>query len=74
MWLQDSGILKKFVHDELRAPVPIPLPKFKVNQPLNISQLATAFFFAIFGIVASTLAFLAERFRAQTRNANNTNP
>ena len=72
MWLQDSGILKKFVHDELRAPIPIPLPKIKVNQPLSISQLATAFFFATFGIVASILAFLAEIFRPQNINAKNT--
>ena len=74
MWLQDSGILKKLIHDELRVPVPIPLPKIKVNQPCSISQLATVFLFAIFGIVASILAFLAEIFRAQRDNAKNTIP
>ena len=74
MWLQDSGILKKFVHDELRAPIPIPLPKLKVNQPLSISQLATIFLFATFGILVSIMAFLAEIFRAQKGKAKNTNP
>ena len=73
MWLQDSGILKKLIIDELRAPVPIPLPKIKVNQPLSISQLAAVFFFATFGIMASILAFLAEIFRAQKVSAKNTN-
>ena len=74
MWLQDSGILKKSVHDELRAPIPVPLPKIKVNEPLIISQLATIFLFATFGIVVSILAFLAEIFRAKTGSAKNTNP
>ena len=59
MWLQDSGILKKLIYDELRAPNQIPLPKVKHNQPLSIYQLATALY-ALLGIVASLLAFCLE--------------
>ena len=65
MWLQDSGIMIKLKDDELRAPIPIPLPKVKLNQPLNISQLAMAFFLAATGTVISILAFLVELLKGE---------
>ena len=60
MWLQDSGTLIKLRDDELKAAIPIPLPKVKINQPLNISQLVTAFFLVATGIVVAILVFLVE--------------
>ena len=65
MWLQDTGILKKLKDDELRAPIPIPLPKVKLNQPLSISQLAMVFFLAATGAVISISAFLVELLKGQ---------
>ena len=60
MWLQDTGILAKLRDNELNAPTKIPLPRVKINQPLTIYQLATAFVFATFGIVLSVSVFLGE--------------
>ena len=60
MWLQDTGILAKLRDNELNAPTKIPQPRVKINQPLTIYQLATAFVFAMFGIVLSVSVFLGE--------------
>ena len=73
MWLQDCGILKKLRDDELKAPNLIPRPKVKVNQPLSISQLATAFFMAVPGIVSAISAFFVELLKGQKVNAKGTN-
>ena len=59
-WLQDTGILKKTKGDELKAPNPRPLAKLKINQPLSIHQLASAFLLEVSGIVISILAFSVE--------------
>ena len=74
MWLQDTGILKKLKDDELRAPIPIPLPKVKLNQPLSISQLAMAFFLAATGAVISISAFLVELLKGQKGKTKGAKP
>ena len=60
MWLRDSGILNKLYEDELNAPVITPDPKFRVNEPLNIKQLGTAFIVMAFGLTLGILAFMVE--------------
>ena len=60
MWLQDTGVLIKLRDSELKAPNKIPLPRVKLNEPLTVFQLATAFIFAAFGLVLSVSVFLME--------------
>ena len=63
LWLQDTGILKKLKSDELKAPNPIPLPKFKdAESGLIISQLYLIFLWLLCGIVTSILVFGVELF------------
>ena len=61
VWLRDSGILNKLYEDALNAPAVMPFPKVRINQPLNISQLGTAFMVVAGGLVLGILAFLVER-------------
>ena len=60
LWLRDSGILNKLYRDALNAPIIVPDPKVRVNQPLNINQLATAFMVMAGGLILGTLFFLME--------------
>ena len=62
MRLRDSGILDKLYRDALNAPIIIPAPKVRVNQPLNIYQLGTAFMVVAGGLILGIMAFLAERY------------
>ena len=62
MRLRDSGILNMLYDHALNAPVMIPYPKVRVNQPLNLYQLGTAFMVVAGGLVLGILAFLAELF------------
>ena len=62
VWLRDSGILNKLYEDALNAPAVMPYPKVRINQPLNISQLGTAFMVVAGGLVLGILALLVERF------------
>ena len=61
MRLRDSGILNKIFVDELNAPDIIPDPIVRVDQPLNIYQLATAFMVMTGGLTLGILAFIVER-------------
>ena len=60
MWLQDTGVLKKSKGDKLEVPNHKPLAKLRINQPLSMSQLATAFILEVSGIVISILVFAVE--------------
>ena len=60
MWLRDTGILSKLRALELDAPVAIPYPKVRVDQPLNFYQLGSAFLAFIMGLIISIAVFLAE--------------
>ena len=60
MWLRDTGILGRLRDLELDAPVAIPYPQVRVDQPLNLYQLGSAFLAFIMGIAVSTTAFLTE--------------
>ena len=62
LWLRDSGIHKKLYEDALNAPAIVPYPKVRINQPLNISQLGTAFLVVAGGHILGIMAFLAERY------------
>ena len=58
--IRDSGILHKIFVDELNAPDIIPDPIVRVDQPLNIYQLATAFMVMTGGLTLGILAFMVE--------------
>ena len=58
--LRDSGMLSKIFVDELNASDVMPDPKVRVDQPLNIYQLATSFMVMAGGLTLGILAFLVE--------------
>ena len=60
MWLRDTGILKKLWADELNAPIHVPEPKVRVNEPLDVYQVGTAFIIEAGGLVLALLGFLLE--------------
>ena len=60
MWLRDTGILTRLRALELDAPVAIPYPQMRVDQPLNLYQLGSAFLAFALGLAVSILTFLTE--------------
>ena len=60
MWLQNTGLLDKFFIEVLNPPPQIPLKKIRVNEAINVKQLATAAIIMLVGIVLSSLLFLGE--------------
>ena len=60
MWLQNTGLLDKFFIEVLNPPPQIPLKKIRVNEALNVKQLATAAIVMLVGIALSSLLFLGE--------------
>ena len=74
MWLQDTGILIKLRDDELKAPNPIPRQKVKFNQPLSISQLATAFLLMTTGMLISISVFFVELLNRPNGKAKGAKP
>ena len=60
MWLCDTGILNKLWDDELNAPLHIPDPKVRINEPLNLDQVGTAFMLVVGGLIIALLGFLTE--------------
>ena len=60
MRFQDMGILKKFYEDELGAPIQIPLPQTADEDPLNLSQMSTAFLLYAFGMLCGIISFAIE--------------
>ena len=61
MWLRDTGILNKLRDDELNAPVHIPDPKVRINEPLNLYLVGIAFILVAGGLVIALLGFIIER-------------
>ena len=60
MWLRDTGILTRIRALELDAPVAIPYPQVRVDQPLNLYQLGSAFLAFFLGLAISIITFLTE--------------
>ena len=60
MWLQNTGLLDKFFIEVLNPPLEKPLPKVRINEALNVKQLATAAIVVLVGLVISSLVFLGE--------------
>ena len=60
MWLRDTGILNKLWDDELNAPVHIPDPKVRINEPLDLYQVGIAFMLVAGGLIVALLGFLME--------------
>ena len=53
MWLQNTGILDKLFNRVLAPPPFQPLPKLRVNEPLNLDQLGTAAMVMAAGMIIS---------------------
>ena len=60
MRLRAAGILDKLKYDAMKPPFVIPYPKVRVDQPVTIYQLATAFIAQAAGLSAAILAFFGE--------------
>ena len=60
MILQEAGILKKFYYDELNAPVHVPLPRYKIDQPIDLTMMITPFIFISVSLFLALLAFIGE--------------
>ena len=60
MWLQNTGILDKLFNRVLDPPPYQPLPKLRVNEPLNLDQLGTAAMVMAAGMIISSIVFLGE--------------
>ena len=60
MILQEAGILKKFYSDELSPPVNVPLPRYKFDQPIDLSMMLTPLIFMAAGLFLALLTFIGE--------------
>ena len=60
MILQEAGILKKFYYDELNPPVHVPLPRYKFDQPIDLTMMTSSFIFLSVGLSLGILAFIGE--------------
>ena len=60
MSLQEAGILRKFYYDELNPPVYVPLPIYKIDQPIDLTMMITPFVFVFVMLLLSLHAFAIE--------------
>ena len=64
MWLRDTGILNKLKYRAMEQSNEIqiykPLPKMRVNQPLQLPELSLTMFLEIGGITFTVIAFILE--------------
>ena len=60
MSLQEAGILRKFYYDELNPPVYVPLPRYKIDQPIDLTMMMTPFMFGSAMLLLSLLTFTIE--------------
>ena len=59
-WLRDTGVLAKLADDELNAPIPIPDPKLRTDQPISIQELGIAAAGYSTGMVLALFSFIWE--------------
>ena len=60
MWLRDTGVLEKMKEDELSAPIPIPDPKIRADEPISVEQLGISIVIYSSLMVLSLLCFIGE--------------
>ena len=60
MNLQEAGILRKFYYDELNPPIYVPLPRYKIDQPIDLTMMITPFVFVSVMLLLSLLTFAIE--------------
>ena len=60
MILQEAGILKKFYYEALNAPIHVPLPRYKIDQPIDLTMMITPFIFISVSLFLALLAFIGE--------------
>ena len=66
MILQEAGILKKIYVDLLNPPVYVPLPRYKFDQPLDMTMMITPLIFLSLGLFLAILTFIGEYCRGAT--------
>ena len=74
--LQSTGILNKLRDDVMQARPEVPLPRYRVNQPLNLTQLVGSMVIIVVGLLLSIIVFLCEIVQrsAKAQNAKFTYP
>ena len=70
MWLRDTGNLDKIRGDFLneKATVKIPIPRLRIDEPITIEPLATAFLLEVAGLALAFFAFLLEFCRSPDKS------
>ena len=62
--------MNKLRHDALKAAIPIPDPKVRLNEPLNLWQLGIIMIIYLSGVSISILAFIGEVLKRREINLN----
>ena len=58
--MKDTGILNKVMHDAMKAPIPIPYPRVRHNQPLTFGQLGITMIILAAGLFIAFMVFVGE--------------
>ena len=61
--LQSAGLMNKLREDVTEAVREVPPPRYRVNQPLTLTQLAGSMAIIVMGLLLSIMVFLCELFR-----------
>ena len=61
--LQSAGLLNKLRDDVTETIREVPPPRYRINQPLNLTQLAGSMVIIVTGLLLSIMVFLCELFR-----------
>ena len=61
--MHSAGLFNKIKEDVTRGRPEVPPPRYRVNQPLNLTQLAGATTILAIGLQLAIMAFLGELFR-----------
>ena len=65
--LQSTGLMNKIRDDVMQARQEVKLPRYRVNQPLNLTQLAGSMGIIVIGLLVSIIVFLCELFIGMQR-------
>ena len=61
--LQSTGVLNKLRDDVTQTKREVPLPRYRINQPLNLTQLAGLMAIIVIGLLLSAMVFFCEMSR-----------
>ena len=58
--LQSTGLMTKLRDDVVRTKPEVPRPRYRLNQPLNLTQLAGSMAIIVIGLFVSIMVFGCE--------------